>query len=231
MARQRMMLRFARWHIWLGWLVGFPILMWTVTGLVMVARPIEDVRGDDLHHKPAALEIGDYAMPDFGEPVRELSLVQQHYGPTWIVTTADGSRRRYFAPDATLLPPVIESEARQIAGHLYTGKARLEEVSYIPYDEVPLELRQPVNAWRLGYSDGTHFYLEAATGELLAVRTPGWRIYDFAWGLHIMDLQTREDSHHPILVVFTVLSVIGATLGCVLLFRRRKARTGIGAKT
>ncbi len=45
MALQRVMQRFARWHIWLGWLVGFPILMWTVTGLVMVAKPVEEVRG------------------------------------------------------------------------------------------------------------------------------------------------------------------------------------------
>jgi hypothetical protein len=129
-----------------------------------------------------------------------------------------------------LLPPVIESEARQIAEHIYAGRARLEDVAYIPYDEVPIELRQPVNVWRLAYSDRTHLYLEAATGELLAVRTPGWRIYDIAWGLHIMDLQTREDSHHPILIAFTVLSVIGATLGCVLLFRRRKAKVGISAR-
>ena len=222
MARQRMMLRFARWHIWLGWLVGLPILMWTVTGLGMIARPLETVRGDDLRSEPAPLAIGDYAMPDFGEPASELQLVQQAIGPVWIVTTAEGARRRYFAPDATLLPPVIESEARQIAGHVYAGKARLETVAYIPYDEVPIELRRPVNAWRLHYSDDTNLYLEAATGELLAVRTPGWRIYDFAWGLHIMDPQTREDTHHPLIVVFTVLSVIGATLGCILLFRRRR---------
>ena len=230
MARQRMMLRFARWHIWLGWLVGLPILMWTVTGLVMIARPLEEVRGDDLRPEPAPLAIGAYAMPDFGEPVSELQLVQQAIGPVWIVTTAEGARRRYFAPDATLLPPVIESEARQIAGHVYAGEARLETVAYIPYDEVPIELRRPVNAWRLHYSDDTNLYLEAATGELRAVRTPGWRIYDFAWGLHIMDPQTREDTHHPLIVVFTVLSVIGATLGCILLFRRRKAKVRVGAE-
>ena len=225
-----MMLRFARWHIWLGWLVGLPILMWTVTGLVMIARPLEAVRGDDLRPEPAPLAIGAYAMPDFGEPVSELQLVQQAIGPVWIVTTAEGARRRYFAPDATLLPPVIEGEARQIANHVYAGKARLETVAYIPYDEVPIELRRPVNAWRLHYSDDTNLYLEAATGELLAVRTPGWRIYDFAWGLHIMDPQTREDTHHPLIVVFTVLSVIGATLGCILLFRRRKAKVRAGVE-
>ena len=40
--------RLARWHIWLGWLVGVPLLLWTLSGLVMVARPIEEVRGTSL---------------------------------------------------------------------------------------------------------------------------------------------------------------------------------------
>ena len=48
MGNQSVMQRFAKWHIWLGWLVGFPILMWTVTGLVMVIKPIEEVRGNHL---------------------------------------------------------------------------------------------------------------------------------------------------------------------------------------
>ena len=42
------------------------------------------------------------------------------------------------------------------------------------------------------------------------------------WGLHIMDLQTREDTHHPILIFFAIIASIGAFLGCMLMFRRRK---------
>ena len=34
-----------RWHVWLGWLVGLPLLVWTVSGLFMTAFPIERVRG------------------------------------------------------------------------------------------------------------------------------------------------------------------------------------------
>lgn len=224
MAKQRMMQRFARWHIWLGWLVGFPILMWILTGLIMVARPIEEVRGTALRAETPELEVARYVLPDFGEPVRSVELVQQVIGPVWVVTTSDGARRRYFAPDGTLLPPVIASEAREIAAAVYAGPAQLEEVKYIPGDIAPLELRSPVHSWRLHYSDGTNLYLEAATGQLLAVRTPWWRVYDFAWGLHIMDLQTREDTHHPIIVIFAALAAVGALLGCILMFRRRKGR-------
>ena len=41
MARKPLMLTPAKWHIWLGWLVGVPIVMWLATGLLMTLRPIE----------------------------------------------------------------------------------------------------------------------------------------------------------------------------------------------
>ena len=54
----KIMQRFARWHIWLGWAIAVPLVMWTLTGLVMVARPIEQVRGDHLR-----LPVEERALP------------------------------------------------------------------------------------------------------------------------------------------------------------------------
>lgn len=48
MARKPLMLTLAKWHIWLGWLVGVPIVLWLATGLFMTLRPIDEVRGDHL---------------------------------------------------------------------------------------------------------------------------------------------------------------------------------------
>ena len=186
-----MMLRFARWHIWLGWVVGLPILMWTVTGLVMVARPIEEVRGSALQAPAVPVAPGAYTLPEMDEPIHHAELIQQPIGPVWLVTTTDGGRYRYYAPDGSLVPPVIESEAREIA--------------------------------EASFADGTNLYIDAATGEVLALRTGWWRIYDFMWGLHIMDPATREDTHNPFVIAFAVLATFGALLGCILLFRRRKA--------
>ena len=45
---RRMRRQLFRYHVWLGWLVGIPLLLWTVSGLVMVARPNDIVRGSDL---------------------------------------------------------------------------------------------------------------------------------------------------------------------------------------
>jgi hypothetical protein len=227
MARQRTMQRFARWHIWLGWLVGFPMLMWAVTGLFMVARPIEEVRGNHLRAPDAAIDPSGIAFPaTVGEPIHEARLVQQPGGPAWIVTSAEGARWRYSARTGSALPPVVRREAQAIARAAYAGEARLEALTYFPAGEAPADARTEGAAWRGRFADGTHVYVDDATGEVLALRTAQWRLYDVMWGLHIMDLQTREDTHHPILVLFAALAAIGALLGCVLLFRRRRTRLG-----
>lgn len=79
-------------------------------------------------------------------------------------------------------------------------------------------------AWQVMFDDDARFYIDADTGELLSVRTKFWRAFDFMWGLHIMDLQTREDTSHPILIGSAVLALLGSILGFVMLFTRRKRK-------
>ena len=223
MAHQRIMRRLARWHIWLGWMVGVPIALWTISGLLMVARPIEEVRGEHLRAEPAAIAPGGLVLPRLIAPVRSVELAGQPRGPAWIVTEEGGGRYRYSARDGRVIAPVTEAEARAIAGRTYTGGSALEALTYQPTDRAPLDLRRPVASWQAHYADGTNLYIEDATGEVLAVRTRWWRIYDLAWGLHIMDLQTLEDTHHPVLIIFAALAALGSLIGCALLFRRRRA--------
>jgi len=219
------MQRFARWHIWLGWIVALPILMWAITGLVMVARPIEQVRGDHLRSPVAAIDPAQVIFPaEIGEPIREARLVPQPDGPQWIITAADGGRWRYSAIFGTATPPVVKDEAERIARAAYAGDAALEAVAYFPPGEAPTEARATGAIWQARFVDGAHLYIDDATGEVLALRTGQWRLYDLMWGLHIMDPQTREDTQNPFVIAFAFATLIGATLGSILLFRRRKAR-------
>ncbi|HYW15587.1 MAG TPA: hypothetical protein VE891_05470 [Allosphingosinicella sp.] len=66
-------------------------------------------------------------------------------------------------------------------------------------------------------SDGTCFYLDSATGEILARRTRWWRFYDLMWGIHIMDLKTREDAHNPLLVGFAIVALVTILLALAML--------------
>ncbi|MEZ5682084.1 MAG: PepSY domain-containing protein [Erythrobacter sp.] len=229
MAQQRMVLKFAKWHIWLGWLVGFPVLMWTVTGLVMVAKPIEEVRGNHLRKDiaPSALPADtriDVALPSGStKPVRSVTTQVERGETITRIAYMDGTSDRFTA-EGRKMSPLSDVEARLVVAEAIIGGDKVSGTSRFDADNVPFDFRRPMPVWQVRLADGTNVYVGTETGAIEAVRTRWWRTFDFMWGLHIMDLQTREDTHHPILILFAILSVIGALLGCVLMFRRRKAR-------
>jgi uncharacterized iron-regulated membrane protein len=211
--------RLRRYHIWLGWIIGLPILAWTVSGLVMVARPIEEVRGEGLLREapplaPAAAPVPPRIGP---RPVASLILEQRADGPKWVVRYADGGARLADPASGRLLPPLTAADAARTVAARYTGKASIAAVDRTSAGDPPLDLRRAVAAWRVTMSDGTRFYLNAATGEILARRTRFWRIYDFMWGLHIMDLKTREDTHNPLVIGLGAVALVTTILALALL--------------
>jgi len=228
-----MMRRFSRWHIWLGWTIGVPLLLWTFSGLWMVARPIEEVRGTDLRSEPAQLPaITAPVLPATeARPVERIELVQRVDGPIWIVRFAVGDARAASVASGRILPRVDAALARWIADAALADPSDVVGASAFAAVDAPLELRRDRSSWQVRYADGIHVYVDALTGEVLAVRSAQWRLYDLMWGLHIMDLQTREDTHHPLLIGFAALALAGSLMGVVLFFRRRKARVrGGGTK-
>ena len=230
-----------RWHIWLGWLVGVPLVLWTVTGLVMVARPIEEVRGTDLRIErpeevlPRGLAPAlPFLRPD-GPAVRDYRVTMRGGGPVVLVTYLDESQALFDARGGRKLTPIDETAARLIVREEIatatvpnTIPPRHTIVGATLFDAArpPLDFRQPKPVWQVRLDDGTHVYVGRDTAQIEAVRTKFWRVFDFMWGLHIMDLQAREDTHHPILVAFAALAALGSILGCVLMVRRHARRRG-----
>ena len=220
------MLKFARWHIWLGWLVGFPTLMWMVTGLYMAAKPIEEVRGNHLRVEQAVqpLVLPGSALASAEFPIREMRAVMQDGRAVAILTGMDGSTRRVDMQSGAALPALSANDARLIVAEQIKGGDQIRSVTAFDADNVPFDFRREMPVWQVALEDGAHIYIGRDTGQIEAVRTRWWRGFDFMWGLHIMDLRTREDTSHPILIQFAALGVIGALLGCILMFRRRKAK-------
>lgn len=212
-----------RYHVWLGWLVGVPLLLWTVSGLVMVARPIDEVRGSDLRAELPPLPATTVYPPAIHSAADSLTLKQTALGPRWIVALGEN---RYAADprDGRRLPQLDRAQAIAAARIYHRPPARIASVQATDADHPPLDLRQPRAAWGVRFADGARFYIDADTGELIAVRTDFWRFYDVMWGLHIMDLEGREDSHHPILIVFAAIATLATVLAILLMIARYAPR-------
>ena len=65
-----------------------------------------------------------------------------------------------------------------------------------------------------------NIYQNPYSGEILAIRTLSWRIWDFMWGLHIMDWVERDNISNIFLKFFSFLALITSISGIFLFMRK-----------
>jgi hypothetical protein len=217
-----------RWHTWLAWAAAIPILLWVISGLVMVARPIGEVRGEKLLRDPPPLRLAGPPIPPpvAGVPLSSLSLEPRAAGPRWVIRLSDGKTRLADPDTGLLLPGLSAADARREVEARYSGTSKVRSVTRTSAGRPPLDLRRPIASWQVTMEDGTHFFVDASSGQIVATRTRWWRFYDLMWGLHIMDPATREDTHNPFVILFGIAALAAAFLGTIVLpmTLRKKAR-------
>ena len=64
-------------------------------------------------------------------------------------------------------------------------------------------------------------YQNPYSGEILAIRSQQWRIWDLMWGLHIMDWSERDNIGNILLKIFSFIALFTAITGIILFFRRK----------
>ena len=226
--------RGGRWiymaHLWIGVIVGIQLLLWTASGLFMTSNTIEVVRGTTLRRTLAPLDLRTLGpvLPPSGvlppeaalaTPLERAELLQILGKPAYKLTAG---KRSWLVDARSGHEWVIgRAEALAIARQQVMLLEPLTATSVS--DPPPRELRRPGGAWLVGDADGTHVYI-GTSGEVLAVRTGLWRWFDFAWGLHILDPQGREDTHHPLLIASAALALLSVLSGFVLVWRRLRPR-------
>ena len=64
-------------------------------------------------------------------------------------------------------------------------------------------------------------YVDPFSGEVSAIRSLQWRIWDFMWGVHIMDWVERDNIDNLWLKVFSFIALFTSLSGIILFFNRR----------
>ena len=64
-------------------------------------------------------------------------------------------------------------------------------------------------------------YVDPFSGEVSAIRSLQWRIWDFMWGIHIMDWVERDNIDNLWLKIFSFIALFTSLSGIILFFNRR----------
>ncbi|PKB19048.1 PepSY-associated transmembrane protein [Novosphingobium kunmingense] len=222
-----------RTHKWLALLVGVQAVLWTLTGLYMVVVHIDIIHGD---HMIRPVDARPYDLSRLVEPstvaasvpgASEVRLQRLLDQPVWRVDGPDGPRLFDAATGATL-PPPSEVQIGEAAQRLYAGDGRIVSVRLLTAAPQEMQARKPP-FWQVefeGWSRPT-LYFSPATGEMVGRRHALWRVFDFAWMLHIMDYDERSNVNNPLLRAATWSAFAMAVMGAWLLvwsFPRRKRK-------
>ena len=209
-------------HKWLALLMAIQILFWFISGLFFAIAPIEQVRSEHMKAatpptsisvEVAAAGLQRIASAGAAERIEVRTLLSR---PVALVTSHEGRPRLYDLASGRQISPIPAPLAVRIAEADHAGEQRAARVRLVR-EESP-EYRAALPAWRIDFDDGANraLYVAQDTGVVTARRSTLWRVFDFLWGLHIMDFKNHEDFNTPLLIGATALSLVMIVAGIIL---------------
>ena len=214
-------------HKYLSFLISVQLLLWTVSGIYFAFNKIENVRGEQYREEPNFNV--DFSKLNFeidgARNIRvtdrmdqQILVVDGIYGREYLdfygkdVEQLNAEEAKTLsAKHTSLIPESVELVTENIVGSEFRGRA------------LPIYRVKSVN----DVGEGINVYLNVYTGEVEAVRSVQWQIWDLMWGFHIMDWETRDDIDNLLLKIFSILALISSITGVLLFFKvdvRNKAK-------
>lgn len=214
-------------HLWFGLAIGAQLGLWLISGLFMTWFSIETVRGKHLKTDATTELISDVSdiLPPRGMleamdvPPETITLKMLEGRPVWLLENGQ-TKALFDGRSGGVISPLPKDVAERIATSRYAGQGALIDTEFL--QNPPREYGRPGPAWRVDFDkpQRASFYVDATTGEVKAIRTTLWRVFDFMWGLHIMDWSSRENFNSWWIKMTASLTVIFFLSGLVLMFLR-----------
>ena len=217
--------RLRRWHRLIAMVTSIQLLLWTLSGLFFAFVDIDYVRGHQFKVPagPVALDLTQFAVTEFNA---QHLVVRERLPGEMLVGVQAESGLQWFDQNGALARALTAEEA------LALGATRTvmtpNRTEWVDQPEVGSEYRgAPLPLWRLWESDMPDrvAYMDALSGEVLAVRHGAWRWWDFLWSLHIMSYTDRDTIGTWLLKIFSVMALITAVLGVWLFRATRRVAT------
>lgn len=224
--------RISRLHKLLALLIGLPLLFWVSSGFYFTLFPIEEIRGE---HLRAPIDHGELDVAAATVTLQEAASIagiapesielKMFLGePVWQI--ADTSQTMLIsAATGDIRSPISKRDAMQIAEHgapgLYASDGNLFLMTQAP----PREYGGRLPAWVFETATSRErIYIEAMTGDIRAIRTTEWRIFDILWRFHILDITGADDFGSWWLKLAAAIALFMVITGFLILAQRASRR-------
>ena len=192
-------------HRYLSIFVSIQLLLWTISGIYFAYNKIELVRGEQ-YRLPVDVE---YRIFD-------------RLGVSIIEKNDNGNKIYETYPDGAKVEPLTKDEALLIA----SKKTSLNPIDGILINEIykGAEFRGrdlPIFKVQTDTEDNINIYINPLTGDISAIRSDSWRLWDLFWALHIMDYQDRDNINNLLLKILSILALMTSISGIVLFFIKK----------
>ena len=206
-------------HKYLSFFISIQLFLWTVSGIYFSFNKIELVRGEQYR-------LTEYFPINFDEvnfsisSIKDLKAIKRLDDIVFIVNSSEG--KEYLDTFCKPLEKLNKSQVFDIVA----SSSTLEPITFEKIEEssegseyrgrnLPLYKVMALN----NKDKKINLYIDIYSGEITAVRSLQWRIWDLMWGFHIMDWQTREKINNIFLKIFSILALVSSVSGILLFFR------------
>ena len=206
-------------HKYLSFSISLQLLLWTVSGIYFAFNKIEMVRGERyiLSYSYAV----DLSQINLNIAEAENVRLSKRLNEEIIIITKDIGNE-YLDIKGNSLDKLSTDAALKIVGNKTTLKPlNVEEIKMekngSEYRGRPLPLYKVTSKNKA--NEKINVYLNVFSGEILAIRSAQWRVWDLMWGFHIIDWQERDNINNFLLKMFSILALISSLTGLLLFFK------------
>ena len=206
-------------HKYLSFFISVQLFLWTVSGIYFAFNKIELVRGEQ-YRLTESFPINFNDVNFSRSDVQQVKAINRLGEIIFVVSGSKGIE--YLNALGTPVSKLSKSEVFEIVSSSSTLEPiDLEEItesskgSEFRGRDLPLYKVTSLN----DKDKKINLYLNVFSGEITAVRSLQWRIWDLMWGFHIMDWQTRDKINNIFLKIFSILALVSSISGIMLFFR------------
>lgn len=206
-------------HKYLSFFISVQLLLWTISGIYFAFNKIELVRGEQYLKKTE--ESYDLSIFDFKIDKASDIDFQKRLGKEIIIINSNDSVRyldKFGMPvkkmssieamesvinQTSLTPLIAEEVLNEKVGSEFRGRS-------LPIYRVKTKSKD---------DSKINVYINMYSGNVVAIRSDKWRIWDLMWGLHIMDWKERDNIDNLFLKIFSILALVSSLTGIMLFFK------------